>query len=107
MDLYRRCHIFERLLTLYASPPLPFTHRVKVIQILFRCTYVGGSDTLITRAGIISWIGGQVAQKQRDELLLRQLARQVYETCSQDRVQEWSNGTLAATIDRLVTAGAV
>lgn len=102
MDLYRRCHVFERLLSLHASPSLPAAHLEKILLILFRCTYVDGSDTLITRAGIISWISSQVAQRRPDEAMVRKLAQRVYETCSQERVNEWSNGTLVTTIDRLV-----
>ncbi|KAL8642298.1 MAG: hypothetical protein Q9228_001006 [Teloschistes exilis] len=54
MELYRRCHILERLLSLAASPLLPTLLQDKLFLLLFRCIHVGGSTTLVTRSELES-----------------------------------------------------
>ncbi|KAL8723547.1 MAG: hypothetical protein Q9225_000182 [Loekoesia sp. 1 TL-2023] len=48
IELYRRSHILERLLSLLTSPSLQPSYQEKLLTLLFRCTYVDGSTTLIT-----------------------------------------------------------
>lgn len=102
MELYRKCNIFERLLSLSASPSLPESCSQKILNLLFRCTYVEGSSTLITRCGIVSWISSLLTSQSTSELVkarLRALAMRVYETSDQDRANDWSNGTLASILN--------
>ena len=102
MEIYRRCHTVERILTLAASPDLPAMCLEKITDLLFRCTYVEGSTTLITRCGLVSWLSinigmGDDSMKSK----LKMLGRRAYETSEQARVNDWSNGNLEAMLDSL------
>ena len=102
MEIYRHCNIFERLLSLCASPSFPEPYVEKILDLLFRCTYVEGSTTLITRCAVISWIVSRLRLKSTCELgkaRLRALASRLYETCDQGYVNDWSDGTLSSTLD--------
>ena len=102
MEIYRRCHILERFLALAASQELPARCFEKVVNLLFRCTYVEGSTTLITRCGLMSWLAIRMAQ---DDCLLRSklkaLSRRAYESSDQARVNEWSKDSLVSTLAQL------
>ena len=107
MELYRKCHIFERLLSFSASPSLPEPCFQKILDLLFRCTYVQGSSTLITRCGLMSWISCRLASHAIKDMTgerLRILALQAYETSDQKRVDNWGNGTITCTLNRLPIA---
>ena len=104
MDNYRKCHIFERLLSFSASPSLPEPCFQKTLDLLFRCTYVKGSSTLITRCGLLSWISSRVATQANNDLTgerLRLLASRAYETSNQERIDDWANGSIVCTLDSL------
>ena len=92
MNQYRRCKIFERLLSISASPSLPARILNRILHLLYRCTYVDGSTTLLTRCAVLSWIKVCIAKGGMDETLLLSLASRISRTCEKDRVQEWSNG---------------
>ena len=94
MGTYRRSNIFERLLTLHASASLPTRCREKILQLLYRCTYVDGSTILITRCGLLSWIQIEVAldTDPTSRFLLQSLAKRAYETCDRSRVDQWNGG---------------
>ncbi|MCJ1477635.1 hypothetical protein MMC13_006308 [Lambiella insularis] len=98
MESYRKCNVFERTLSLSASPCLPPDCFENIIDLFYRCTYVDGGTTLITRCGLMSWIQAQLAHESDRSETLKALASQVYEACDIDRVTEWSDGTLAKTI---------
>ncbi|KIX08326.1 uncharacterized protein Z518_02982 [Rhinocladiella mackenziei CBS 650.93] len=56
MDLFRRAHVFSRLFAYYLTPICSATARREVLRLVHRATTVrGGSDTLITRAGVREW----------------------------------------------------
>ena len=82
----------EHIFTLFDSPSSSKEVDELILGILWRIAAVGGSDTLITRFGIVSWIQSQVAisQNHRTELLL--LARKLNETCDTAKISEWSSG---------------
>lgn len=106
MEIYRKCHIFERLLSFSASLSLPESCFQKTLNLLFRCTYVNGSSTLITRCGLMSWISSRLASHAINDMTgerLETLALRAYETSDQDRVDDWTNGTLTGTLDSLQT----
>ena len=104
MEIYRRCNVLEWLLSLCATPSFPETCSERVLDLLFRCTYVGGTTTLITRCAAVSWIMCRLTQNdtsERANARLRALASRLYETCDQGYVNDWSNGTLSSTLDAL------
>ncbi len=106
MDIYRKCHIFERLLSFSASPSLPEPCFQKILYLLFRCTYVRGSSTLITRCGLMSWIASRLASQHINDATgerLKSLAVRAYETSDEERVDDWANGTLKARLYSLPT----
>ena len=95
MNAYRRCNVFERILSLSTMPTLPQVCLDMTIELLFRCTYVEGSTTLLTRCGIHSWIALFLRKKDgmiRDKLLL--LASRMVNTSDRGRVERWSDGGL-------------
>ena len=101
MELYRRCNVFEHLLCMADSPAvLEITQ--KVVDVLFRCTYINGSTTLVTRYGLLSWLGFRLIEhkgKLKDRLTL--LSRRLQQTCDDERVKVWSDGSIAATFERI------
>ncbi|KAJ5807415.1 Nucleolar pre-ribosomal-associated protein 1 N-terminal [Penicillium robsamsonii] len=102
MEVYRRANVFERILSLYQSPTLVPGARQKILQIVYRAAQVGGSTTLITRSGVISWIQIQAAEANAKEAAqLAALARALYEKCDRERVDGWSNGTLGRVVDEI------
>ncbi|KAJ5342504.1 hypothetical protein N7541_011628 [Penicillium brevicompactum] len=102
MEIYRRANVFERLLSLYQSPTLGPAARRKILHIIYRAVQVGGSTTLITRSGVISWIQIQAAEADvKEHAQLAALAHALYEKCDRERVDAWSNGTLGRVIDEI------
>jgi nucleolar pre-ribosomal-associated protein 1 len=61
MELYRKANVFERILSLYTSPQISAKLQHKILQVVYRAVQVGGSMTLVTRTGILSWIDTQIA----------------------------------------------
>ena len=98
MDIYRRSNLFERLFALVASPSLPRSCVKKILQLLYRCTYVGGSTTLITRCGLLGWVQSELALNQNtvERSFLHSLARRTLDTCDREKVNEWSGGNVAS-----------
>jgi len=82
------------------SPGLPDACFEKIVALLYRCTYVDGSTTLITRCGLLSWVACSIpAEKgrRRDELVY--LVSRAYETSDRAHVDEWSDGAFKPTLD--------
>ena len=95
MNAYRRCNVFERILSLSTVSTLPDTCLDLTIELLLRCTFVDGSTTLITRCGIDSWTTLFLRKKGgilRDKLL--HLAARVIDTSDRDQIKKWSDGGL-------------
>lgn len=104
METYRRCYIFERLLSMSATPSLPKACMGKLIALLYRCTCVGGGSTLITRCGFLSWVESRVNLRNTmasDVAALTNLAQRAYDTCEKGRVDEWSSGAIKGLLDSL------
>ncbi|MCJ1250321.1 hypothetical protein MMC30_007547 [Trapelia coarctata] len=101
MEQYRRCGIFERVLSLSASPSTSKACIEKIIQLIYRCSLVGGSTTLVTRFGVMSWIESQQAMNGPHHVTFKVLASQIQKTCEVDRVQEWSDGALARAVEKM------
>ncbi|CRK19941.1 hypothetical protein BN1708_003230 [Verticillium longisporum] len=88
---------FEKILALAANPYLRTNLTTRVLRVVYRATCVeGGSTTLATRFGVVSWLAAQEAGSGGDEAALcRALRRRVWETCDQARVGAWSRGGIA------------
>ena len=90
IDMLRRGGVFEKVMALYSSPAAV---RVKglqgtVLELMYRATCVpGGSDVLITRAGVLSWLR---MLDGKDEMI-GLMREEVLRTCDQKRVEQWSS----------------
>ena len=101
MESYRRCGVFERLLSCSTSPNLGQETLKKISQLIYRASFVQGSTTLVTRCGALSWIDAQIALGAGDSIFLNSLASQLYRTCDQQRVSEWSSGSVAKVVPQI------
>jgi nucleolar pre-ribosomal-associated protein 1 len=106
MEAFRKSNIFEQLLSFYASRSCSAANKEKIVRLLLRATAVGGSTTLITRCGLVSWIQMCLNNQDPRQKVLRVLAKRVYETCDQGKVAEWSNGTITEAVGSVVKVGA-
>lgn len=92
---------FEKVLAVANNPYFRTNLRTRVLRIVYRATEIeGGSTTLATRFGAMSWLEAQeMAQKRQgneDEAgLIKVLRRRVWETCDQGRVGKWSKGGIS------------
>ncbi|KAL0256105.1 hypothetical protein SLS55_008497 [Diplodia seriata] len=117
LNIFRARGIFERVLALYNDPASSRRTKELVIRLLFRTAAVeGGSTTLITRAGVLSWVKMQLANvaggkakkgkksvnAARGEKALKRLVGRLLETCDKVRVEEWSGGDAAKEMHKLV-----
>ena len=86
--------VFERLLALADNPYMRTNMRRMILQLVYRATGIkGGSTTLTTRFGVISWLEqqeGLYGSGEEEKMLYKALRRRVWETCDQARVGEWS-----------------
>ena len=102
MDLYWRGNVFERFLSLYSSSHLPTTLRKKILHLVFRASEIGGSTTLVTRAGVLSWLETQLALHDVNDVILRGLAEHLYEACDQEKVNAWSGSGVSIAVASIV-----
>lgn len=104
MEIFRTKNVFERLLSYYVSASCAMAAKERIVRLLMRAAAVGGSTTLITRCGLVSWI--QMRLENNDHLhgRLRRLATRIWETCDQEKVGDWSSGTVEKTIANMVLA---
>ena len=91
MELYRKANVFERTLSLYSSPHVASQARTKVLQIMYRAIQVGGSMTLITRVGILSWLDIQLTEVGSDAAVLLALKALVENSCDRQEVDGWKS----------------
>ncbi|MCJ1435584.1 hypothetical protein MMC27_004958 [Xylographa pallens] len=103
MELYRRCNIFERFLSFAASPTLTSNMLEKILHLFYRCSFVEGSSTLITRCGLLSWLQARLTYGGPHQALMEVLAQRVYETCDKNRISEWSDGYIARAVESITT----
>jgi nucleolar pre-ribosomal-associated protein 1 len=101
MELYRQCNVFERCLSFYESPGLSRDTKKKVIHLLYRASEVGGSTTLITRVGIISWIQAQIDVGDDNDVILRQVMRHLVDSCDRERVEKWGGKALVEAVKQM------
>ncbi|KAL4993760.1 ribosome 60S biogenesis N-terminal-domain-containing protein [Aspergillus recurvatus] len=102
MEIYRRANVFERVLSFYDSPGAGFSAKKKILHLVYRSTQVQGSTTLITRAGIISWIQSQLpAVAGRDVSTLTAMAESLYQSSDHDRTAKWSGGAVLRAVEQI------
>ncbi|KAE8168289.1 ribosome 60S biogenesis N-terminal-domain-containing protein [Aspergillus tamarii] len=102
MGIYRRANVFERALSFYESPGPSLPSKRKILHLLYRSTQVQGSTTLITRAGIVSWIQSQIPALSGKEVpTFTAMAFSLYESSEQDRVMKWSGGSVAQVVENI------
>lgn len=117
LAILRRRSTFEPLLALVSDPFIPGAIKDLVVAILWRATWIeGGSTTLVTRAGVVAWLGGLVIGKSEGKgeeeerrkrgLMGREalglLLRRVWESCDRTRVGEWSGGRMGEMVERVL-----
>ncbi|KAL4784181.1 ribosome 60S biogenesis N-terminal-domain-containing protein [Aspergillus varians] len=102
MEIYRRANVFERVLSFYESPGAGFSAKRKILHLLYRCSQVQGGTTLITRAGVISWIQSQLpTMADRDLSTLTATAQSLYQSSDHDRVAKWSGGAVQRAVEHI------
>ena len=90
LEILRRAGVFERVMSLYSSPGAGTHKQVKekVLEVIWRATHVdGGSTTLITRTGVLSWLD---MVKPGEKSVEAALKKRIVETCDRAKIEEWS-----------------
>lgn len=105
MEAFRKSNVFEQLLSFYASRSCNASCKEKIVRLLLRAAAVGGSTTLVTRCGLISWMQICLSNQDPRQKMVKVLAQRVHETCDQGRVAEWSNGTVQGPVAAVVEGG--
>ncbi|KAL1876555.1 hypothetical protein Daus18300_002799 [Diaporthe australafricana] len=103
--LYHNTRLFERLLSLASNPYLRQNLRAQILRIIYRATCIrGGSTTLVTRFGIVSWLEAQSAacDSQSERETYKALLRRIWETLDKERASVWSNGGIQHVVQAVV-----
>ncbi|KAI5302201.1 serine/threonine protein kinase, AGC [Ascosphaera pollenicola] len=103
LDIYRRANVFERVLSLYNSPSLTNVLRKEILRLLFRAMQIkGGATTLVTRAGVISWIAAQVSAGDTNREVLKRLAVVLEGRSDREWTKKWSGGHVSKVVAHTV-----
>lgn len=103
LDIYRRANVFERMLSLYNSPSLTNALKKEILRLLFRAMQVeGGATTLVTRAGVVSWIAAQISAGDPNKDILRRLAIVLEGRSDKEWVKKWSGGHVSKVVADIV-----
>ena len=89
--------ILERILALAGNPYLRTPLRMQILRVLYRASGIeGGSTTLATRFGIVSWLEEQrsLCKEAEEARAYSALMRRIWQSCDQDRVGTWSRGAV-------------
>lgn len=95
MAVYHNTRLFEQLLSLASNPYLRANLMTQILRIIYRATCIkGGSTTLVTRFGIVSWLESRsaICDSETERKTCKALLRRVWETSDKERVLVWSNG---------------
>ena len=90
------------MLSFAASPLVPTDCFQKMLDLLFRCTYVDGSSTLIARCGLAGWILSRLSLHNGDGAMrarLKTLGMRIHETSDQERIDQWSDDSFHVLLD--------
>ncbi|KAM0438841.1 hypothetical protein ACHAPT_001602 [Fusarium lateritium] len=102
LGVFHRKRWFEKMLALGANPYLRVNLRTRLLRLIYRATCIdGGSTTLVTRFGILSWLDAQrAASEGGDEVdVLAALMKRIWETCDQEKVKAWSKGGIEKLLE--------
>ncbi|KAL4888635.1 ribosome 60S biogenesis N-terminal-domain-containing protein [Aspergillus ambiguus] len=103
MEIYRRANVFERVLSFYESPSIGLPVKRNILHLLYRSTQVKGSTTLITRAGIVSWIQSQVAAvNEKEAAVFAAMTDSLRRSSDQDRLAKWSGGAVTQVVKHII-----
>lgn len=105
MALYHNTRLFERLLSLASNPYLRQNLRAQIVRIIYRATCIrGGSTTLVTRFGIVSWLEAQRAgcDSKSERATYKALLKRIWETSDKERASVWSNGGIQDAVQDAV-----
>lgn len=103
MAMYHNTRLFERLLSLMGNPYMRQSLRTQALKIIYRATCIeGGSTTLVTRFGLVSWLE---AQRSAQALaaggdVYVALLRRIWATADKDRIGEWSKQGISDALER-------
>ena len=92
--MYRRCGVFERIFSLSASPFVPDAIVRKTITLFYRSLFVGGSTTLVTRCGVLSWIQARLEMGGQHKIILKALSLKLASSLDKAKVARWSSGAM-------------
>ena len=82
--------MFERCFSIYSSPHCSRKAQGLILLLALRATKIpGGSDTLSTRLGFLSWIQARLARNDRNYVMLQRLATELQSTCDQNHMTAW------------------
>ncbi|KAL0472349.1 ribosome 60S biogenesis N-terminal domain-containing protein [Neurospora intermedia] len=109
--------LFERLLAVAGNPYMRTPLRMQVLRILYRASKIeGGSTTLVTRFGVVSWLeellkmkksmsatqsqggAGTIVSSEDELAAYKGLLKRIWETCDKGRVEGWSKGGVESVI---------
>ncbi|KAI0435308.1 ribosome 60S biogenesis N-terminal-domain-containing protein [Xylaria sp. FL1042] len=99
--LFHQRKVYEQLFGLIVNPYMGINLRTQVLRILYRTTCIaGGSDTVITRFGAVSWLVTQTAATtdEMEKRLYQAMARRLWDTCDQKRITTWSKGGIEKVV---------
>ncbi|TDZ14710.1 Uncharacterized protein Cob_v012381 [Colletotrichum orbiculare MAFF 240422] len=104
LDVFHQKKWFEKIFALAGNPYLRANLRTRILRVLYRATTIeGGSTTLATRFGIMSWLEAQEARftgvDEETRAVYKALRRRVWETCDQERVGKWSKGGVPLALE--------
>lgn len=121
LDLFRRSHVFTRLFAYYLAAVCSKQARKKILRVVHRAAAVkGGSDTLITRAGVREWLAiavelrdhsghGATAGQIDEEIrrIVKAVEKEVTETCDQVAIEKWERERPIYSLDKRTGSGGV
>lgn len=104
LGLFHKTRLFEKVLSLTGNPYMRQPLRLQVLRLIYRASSIeGGSTTLVTRFGIVSWLQAQALQRDKEDEgpIYRAMLRRIWDTCDQARVDVWSkHGTRSLIVDQ-------
>lgn len=104
LAIFHKRRIFEKVLGLYSNVYLSENLREKILQIIWQATEIeGGSETLLTRFGVVSWLGVETSTEGTTGLRARVVLEKLLDTCNEERLEKWSGQTYRQILDGLVS----
>lgn len=101
LSLFHKKRLFERLLSLMSNPYMRAPLKTRFLRLLYQTTCIeGGSTTLTTRFGIVSWLESQKASNSDDDgWVYEAMMKRVWETADQDKITTWSKGAVKDVVE--------